>query len=58
MSDAPDPIISDAEITSDAPTEDDDNLDVGHGTKDSGDEPTEDDDNLDIGHGTKDSGDE
>lgn len=51
--------IKDSDITSSGPTEDDENLDAGHGAKDSGDEPTEADENLDAGgEGPKDTGDE
>lgn len=52
--------MTDDDITTDAPTERDDNLDQGgEGPRDTGDEPTEDDENLDQGgDGPRDTGDE
>lgn len=52
--------ITDGDISSSGPTEDDENLDTGgHGSQDTGDEPTEADENLDTGgEGSKDTGDE
>jgi len=52
--------ITDGDITSSGPTEDDDNLDTpGEHGQDTGDEPTEGDENLDTGGDEgKDTGDE
>ena len=52
--------IKDSDITSQGPTEDDENLDApDEHSKDTGDEPTEDDENLDApGEHSKDKGDE
>jgi len=52
--------INDDDITSDGPTEQEDDRDVGGGgSQDTGDEPTESDDDLDKGgEGDADSGDE
>lgn len=54
-----DPMLSDDDITTDEPTERDDDLDRGgEGERDTGDEPTEDDDDLDRGgEGSRDTGD-
>ncbi len=58
MTNAPD--LSDSDITSAGPTEDDDNLDApGEHSQDTGDEPTEGDDNLDApGEHSQDTGDQ
>lgn len=52
--------LSDDQISSSGPTEDDENLDAGgEGVRDTGDEPTEADDDRDAGgHGSADTGDE
>jgi hypothetical protein len=52
--------IREDEITSQGPTEDDEDLDApGEDVKDTGDEPTEDDEDLDApGEDVKDTGDE
>ena len=52
--------ISSNDISSNGPTEDEENLDApGEHSKDTGDEPTEDDENLDApGEHSKDTGDE
>lgn len=59
MSNDPNQDITDADITSDPPTERDDDLDKGgEGEQDTGDEPTESDDDLDKGgEGEEDTGD-
>lgn len=52
--------ISSNDMTSDGPTEDDENIDApGEHSQDTGDEPTEDDDNKDApGEHSEDTGDE
>ncbi len=52
--------LTDTDMSTTGPTEDDENLDgPGEGPRDSGDEPTEDDENLDgPGEGPQDTGDQ